>query len=116
MAANRTLQTELLGAFERIQHRETFQSPPAVDLKKRFDEAIFSAAIAKCVDLNLLINSEKVEEGNSFLFLSNLRGVAEDLIVLQFLAKMSRTKRRRLLTLIQRQNLHSWNADAGKVL
>src|SRR6185437_9179648 len=81
--------------------------PPASELKRRFDEAILSAAIAKCLDLNLLINKRSKGEHNPFLFLANLRGVAEDLIVLQFLATIPTTKRRRLLGLIQRLNTHS---------
>jgi hypothetical protein len=105
--ARKTLQSELYGPFERIQRREVFESPLASKLKDRIDEAMLNAAIAKCVDLNVLINSRKVAKRNAFLYVANLRGVAEDLIYLQFLQKMGARPRRQLLRHIQRFHLHS---------
>ena len=88
MAISKTLQTALNTVFKRIQKREVFETASTTDLKDKLDEAILIAAIGKCVELNVLINNRRLSKENGFLFLANLRGVAEDLIVLQFLAEM----------------------------
>lgn len=106
-ARPKTLQRQLLEIFKRIRSRDNFSSPPASELKFRFDEAVFSAAIAKCVDLNVLINSGEIGSKNSFLFIANLRGVAEDLIVLQFLQDQTTESRQTYLTLLQEFSLVS---------
>lgn len=106
MAISKTLQTALNTVFKRIKEREVFETASTTDLKDKLDEAILIAAIGKCVELNVLINNRRLSKENSFLFLANLRGVAEDLIVLQFLAKMPDHHRLEYITLIQSQNLH----------
>jgi hypothetical protein len=107
MAKHATFQSALRGAFRRIQKREVFESPPISEFKVRLDEAILGASLSKCVNLNLLVNEAKYSGENAFLFLANLRGVAEDLIVLQFLATMCAADRVKYLTLLQVQNLNA---------
>lgn len=96
-----TLQSRLQSVFRALSSVNVFSSPPASELKFRYDEAVSSAAIAKCIDLNLLINSGEISEKNSFLYISNLRGMAEDLIVINFLRFLSRDKRVEYLTLVK---------------
>lgn len=106
MPISENLQAALNTVFKRIKKREVFETASTTDLRDKLDEAILIAAIGKCVEMNVLINNRRLSKENGFLFLANLRGVAEDLIVLQFLAKMPDHHRLEYVTLIHSQNLH----------
>ncbi len=106
MASKRTLQSELRRIFGRVRKRERFESPLASQLLEGLHSAIVSSAIAKCVDLNVLANTSAIAKANSFLLLANLRGVAEDLIVLEYLKTFSPEDANKFLVLRQRQTTH----------
>ena len=84
MTKSRTQQSTFNRVFKRIQKREVLESPPFVD-QNELNGGILNAALSKCIDLNVIMNDRKLSKENGFLFLANLRGVAEDLIVLDFI-------------------------------
>src|SRR5690606_34699616 len=71
--------------FEGIRARRAFVSAPnAID-----DEAYIKAAFSKCVDFNIIVNRKRNDWDESFLLLSGLRGIAEELIALKYSLKFS---------------------------
>src|SRR4051812_25494203 len=105
MTNARTMQSELLKIFRRINRREGFEIPSVAALKANRFRAIVSASISKCLQLNTFINQAKNRE-ITFLFIANLRGIAEELIFLQFLSTFGHTDREKLIDLIHVSRLH----------
>src|SRR5688572_28697040 len=64
------------------------------------------ASIAKCYEFNLHARRE-AECADAFFSLSSLRGICEDLIVLNYIKQMPRSDRESLIRLLMDHEVHS---------
>jgi hypothetical protein len=90
--------------FRRIRKRESFTSPPLQDLGDKMYDALVAAALAKCVEFNVVINRSRRYDDEDFLFVSGLRGICEDLIYLSYMTRMSPSVRTELVKLLIQLN------------
>jgi len=85
--ANKTINEAFAQIFKQIRGEQVFVSNPiAAGLD---DHAEIKAAFSKCIDFNVIVNRDRSNNDEAFLFLSGLRGIAEDLIVLKYSLKFS---------------------------
>jgi hypothetical protein len=85
--ANKTINEAFAKIFKQIRGEQVFVSnPTAAGLD---DHVEIKAAFSKCIDFNVIVNRDRSNNDEAFLFLSGLRGIAEDLIVLKYSLKFS---------------------------
>tara|TARA_R110000850_G_scaffold68107_1_gene152232 strand:+ start:747 stop:1670 length:924 start_codon:yes stop_codon:yes gene_type:complete len=103
--STRTFQAVLLKVLMRIKRRERFKSATAEQMHLGLGISIVNAALAKCLDVNVLANKKSVYKENAYILVANLRGICEDLIVLKYLEKLPEKQRDQYLSLLQINNL-----------
>lgn len=73
--------------------RESRSSVSVDDLTSDFHGCCIKAAVAKCIDFNITINRKRKTSEEAFVLLAGLRSICEDLIVLRYLATVSKPLR-----------------------
>jgi hypothetical protein len=82
--------------FQGIQSKESFRASLKQDGEIDFTDDIIKAAIAKCLEFNLASSTDKKSIVNPFLFVSNLRGICEDLIVITYAVSLGHSDAKEL--------------------
>ncbi len=100
-----TTTSPFAAVFRRIRRREKFESPPAERLREELYEAVVAAALAKCVEFNIIVNRTRRHEDEDFSLVSGLRGICEDLIYLSYISRFERTDRSELIHILMNLNL-----------
>lgn len=90
--------------FRRVRRRESFASPPLPELKERVYEALVAAALAKCVEFNIVVNRSRRYRDEQFALVGGLRGICEDLIYLSYVKHLLPHERLELVQLLIRLN------------
>jgi hypothetical protein len=72
------------------------------------------AAISKCLDFNKSAHSHRKLDGEGYLFVSGMRGMCEDLIVLRFLAQIEDERRKEFLNALIQKNFSDGIAAQSK--
>lgn len=74
--------------------------------KNQMFSLCIKASFAKCYEFNLLVRNRR-ETHEAFFWLPTLRGICEDVIVLNFIKGMPRTDREQLIGLLMSHDIHS---------
>ncbi len=93
-----TLESTLLKVFESIREKLEFRAPALQHPEESVLEHLIQAATSKCLEFNLAANSDE-NHAPSFLFISNLRGICEDLICLAYLTRLEQKRANKLIWL-----------------
>ncbi len=100
---NKTINEAFSQIFNQIRGEQVFVSnPTAAGLD---DHAEIKAAFSKCIDFNVIVNRDRSNNDEAFLFLSGLRGIAEDLIVLKYSLKFAPSTRATYFQKVRELNL-----------
>jgi hypothetical protein len=100
-----SLERAFLRVFQSVKRKIDFTSAPVAQLKDRMLDALIQAATSKCVEFNLFSNRSDKRAAPAFTLLSSLRGICEDLIVLNFISRLEEEKATKLIGLLIQQNL-----------
>ncbi len=92
-----TIEGEFLIVFRDISQKLDFTAPPIQQLMEQELDYLIQAASSKCVEFNLAANREETDHAPSFLLVSNLRGICEDLICLTWLNRIETQKANELI-------------------
>ncbi len=90
--------------FLGIRRKLDFTSAPLSMLQEEMLFNLVHASTAKCVEFNIETNRERKKTESTFILMSNLRGICEDLIWLTYLSKMNKTSANELITLLIGRN------------
>lgn len=101
--ANKTINEAFAEIFNQIRDEQVFVSNPTV--AGLDDHAEIKAAFSKCIEFNVIVNRDRSNNDEAFLFLSGLRGIAEDLIVLKYSLKFSSSTRATYFQKLRELNL-----------
>ena len=93
-----TLEQQLLGVFQVICEKLVFAAPATKHARESVLNHLIQAATSKCVEFNIVVNSEE-NSVPSLLFVSNLRGICEDLICLTHLTRLEKQNADKLILL-----------------
>jgi hypothetical protein len=91
--------------FRRIRKNEPLRSGAAEEMRTEMFTMLSKAAISKCLDFNILVNRVGRRPDETFVLVSNLRGISEDLISLVYLSRFDRSRVQELIQLLLRLNL-----------
>ena len=94
-----TVDGMFLEVFQAISEKLKFTAPAIQQLKELELDFLIQAATSKCVEFNLAANREGKDHAPSFLLVSNLRGICEDLICLTYLTRMENKRANELIWL-----------------
>ncbi|MDE1896242.1 MAG: hypothetical protein KGH91_04110 [Rhodospirillales bacterium] len=103
--SQKTINEAFFHVFRRIRDEHMFTSTPSTASAEYHDNPEIKAAISKCIEFNLIVNRERPNNDEAFLFLSGLRGIVEDLIVLKYSLRFSPSARLVYFGILQRLNL-----------
>ncbi len=93
-----TLERSFLMVFQSIREKLKFQAPELQQLDGSELNHLIQAATSRCVEFNLAANTEE-NNAPSFLLVSNLRGICEDLICLTYLTRLEQKSANKLIWL-----------------
>ncbi len=75
---------KIRATFQAIQSKESFCASLKQNGEMDFRADVVKAALAKCLEFNLAVSADKKSAVSPFIFVSNLRGICEDLIVITY--------------------------------
>ena len=104
--ANKTINEAFAAEFGRIRERARFVSTAAAEFPENVHDACIQAAISKCLDFNVIVNRERANHDESFVLISGMRGIVEDLIVLKHSLRFSLEKREIYIKMLQALSFH----------
>jgi len=99
------IERAFLRVFQNITKKMRYVYTTLEELKKEPLSPLIKAATAKCVDFNILANRSKTKSPGSFVLMSSLRGICEDLIYLSYLSTLKTQDAGVLIMGLQRDNL-----------
>ena len=76
--------------FLRIRNKLNFKSAPLSQINDQMLFNLVQASTSKCVEFNIEANRSRSKTESTYILVSNLRGICEDLIYLTYLSKMNR--------------------------
>jgi hypothetical protein len=91
LAIRRKLRRALIGADDANVTQDLFS-------------CCLKAAVVKCLDFNDAAHSKNQKASDGYLFVSGMRGICEDLIVLRFLAQIGQVDRNEFLSALLQKN------------
>ena len=98
------IEREFMKIFLRIRKKLKFESAPISKLKNEMLLSLIQASTSKCVQFNIEANRAKSKTESTFILVSNLRGICEDLIYLTYLSRMKKQSANKLIELLIHQN------------
>jgi hypothetical protein len=96
---------EFATVFRRIQRREVFSTESLEQMQTDLYQPLAKAAITKCLDFNIIANRIGRRSDETFILVSNLRGICEDLITLTYISTLGAPQVQELLRWLFRLNI-----------
>ena len=90
--------------FQLVRRKLRFTLASVEELADHTLDALIQAATSKCVEFNIAANRTGRHAETAFIFMSNLRGLCEDLIYLTYLSRMEKQSANELIKLLLAQN------------
>ena len=91
--------------FRRIKKILELKSVTVDELADYMLDALIQAATSKCIEFNIEANRTGKRGEASFILMSNLRGICEDLIYLTYLSRMEKENTKRFIKLLFSRNI-----------
>lgn len=99
-----TIEGALLKIFQRAKKKIAFRAVSTAELRERMLDALVHAATSKCLEFNVAVNQPTKNTQPSFILVSNLRGICEDLIYLTYMSRIDAKMAQELITCLLRLN------------
>ena len=90
--------------FETTKQKLEFHQCLVDSLEDGMLGPLVQAAVSKCIDFNMIVNRLGKGAEEAFFFMSNLRGICEDLIYLTYLSRMEAEPAEKLIRVLTLKN------------
>ena len=108
------IERAFMKTFLSIRRKLNFTSAPVSQLADQMLFNLIQASTSKCVEFNIEANRVKSRTESTFILVSNLRGICEDLIYLTYLSKMDTQSANESIKLLIQQNIDKAFAAQSK--
>ncbi len=98
------IEREFMKVFLRIRNKLNFTSFPLSQINNQMLFNLIQASTSKCLEFNIEANRSRSKTESTFILVSNLRGICEDLIYLNYLSRMKKQSANKLIELLIEQN------------